>query len=87
MVKDAARDLLGPIWNLDPPWLVATLVLLVLAYRLPQIIKAVSTAYQDNKRVNAEIRRKQHRVERELAEKQARIDRRKAKKAPESKKT
>jgi hypothetical protein len=68
------RDIADVIRGLDPPWICATLVLLMVAWRSPQIIAATSKALQDHRRVNEEINRKKEKAAVELAERRTKFE-------------
>jgi hypothetical protein len=83
MPKDTTwlRDVADILRGLDPPWIFATLVGIVVAYRLPQIITAISSARENHRRVSDEINRKQRKAALDIEEKQARLESRRGTRA------
>ncbi|MBV8753351.1 MAG: hypothetical protein JO328_10895 [Hyphomicrobiales bacterium] len=78
-MKEAAKEFFEFLRNFTPIWVIAILVAVILAYRMPSIIQAIATAFRESRRVSAEIERKKHKADRELADKLAKAQRRKGK--------
>jgi hypothetical protein len=71
-LKEELSELLKFLRNFDPPWVVAIVILSILAYRSHLIIKEVFTGIREHAKVQAEIALKQQKTNRDIAEKQGR---------------
>ncbi|HWN51724.1 MAG TPA: hypothetical protein VNO18_18225 [Xanthobacteraceae bacterium] len=81
MTKDNFSVLFQLLGMFTPGWAAAVLILCIVAYRSPSIIKEVFTGIREHAKVKAEIAQKQRKTEQEIADKREQAQRR-SKKAP-----
>lgn len=73
MSKDTVDAFLTLLGSFRPAWVLAILVSVTVAYRLPAILKEVFTGLREHAKIRAEIDLKQRKAEQEIAEKRAKI--------------
>ena len=81
MTKEGANAFVKLLGTFHPAWVLAILFAIIVAYRLPSIIREVFTGLREHAKVQVEIKLKQDKADREIEEKRVKMTKR-TKKVP-----